>query len=115
MKKSSKDGFGIVGLGAVACAACCAGPLLAILGGLSLAGLASTLLVGAVGLAVFVAAGVAYIVVRRQRQAAVCAPPPTEPVPVTAAKRKVPTSTIAGDDITLGELGSLSEARGRTR
>jgi len=64
MKKSSKDGFGIVVLGAVACAACCAGPLLAILGGLSLAGLASTLLVGAVGLAAFVAAGVAYIVVR---------------------------------------------------
>ena len=39
-----------LGLGAAACVACCAGPILAFLGGLGIAGLASTLLIGAAGL-----------------------------------------------------------------
>jgi hypothetical protein len=90
MSDERKERFGIIGIGAAACAACCAGPILAFLGGLSLAGLASTLLIGTLGLAVFVSSGAGYLVVRRRRQTA-CAPPSIEPVSVAAPTRKVPT------------------------
>lgn len=69
----SKSTFGIVGVGAAACAACCAGPLLAIIGGITIAGLAGTLFLGAVSLVAVVAAAVGYFAVHRRRQAAVCA------------------------------------------
>ena len=49
----------IVGVGAAACAACCAGPILAFLGGLGVAGMASTLFIGAAGLVLAVAAATA--------------------------------------------------------
>lgn len=76
MKKASKDGFSALGLGAAACVACCAGPILAFLGGLGIAGLASTLLIGALGLLTTVAAVAAIIVVRRRRACEVSADGP---------------------------------------
>jgi hypothetical protein len=60
-------GFSLLGIGAAACAACCAGPILAFLGGLSLAGLASTLVFGTVGLVVAVGAAVAVLLIARRR------------------------------------------------
>lgn len=60
MKKDSKDGFSILGLGAAACVACCAGPILAFLGGLGIVGLASTVLIGASGLLITVVAIAAF-------------------------------------------------------
>lgn len=86
--KTRKDGFSVVGLGVAACAACCAGPILAFLGGLSLAGLASSRLIGGFGLVVAAGAGLAYLAVRRGRVAA-CATAPSEPVPVALTERKV--------------------------
>jgi mercuric ion transport protein len=66
-RSTRRDGFSLLGVGAVACVACCAGPILAVLGGVSLAGLASTVFIGAAGLVIAVAALAAYFVVR-QRQ-----------------------------------------------
>ncbi len=60
---AKRDGFGLVGLGVVACVACCAGPILALLGGLTIAGLASTLVIGVAGLAVAVMSAVAWLAV----------------------------------------------------
>ncbi len=45
--RTDKDRFSVLGLGVAACAACCAGPILAFLGGLGVAGLASTWLTAA--------------------------------------------------------------------
>ena len=78
----NKEGLGLVGLGAAACVACCAGPLLAFLGGLTIAGLASTLLIGAAGLAIAAVAGGGWLAVRRRRARATCA---AHPAPVAIA------------------------------
>jgi hypothetical protein len=86
LKKTSTDGFGVLGIGAVACLACCAGPILAFLGGLGVAGLASTLLLGAGGLLITVAAVATFIVVRRRRDA--CAVPEGGAVAVTISTRE---------------------------
>jgi mercuric ion transport protein len=80
-------GFRFLGIGAAACVACCAGPIVAVLGGLGVAGLASTLVIGGVGLVVTAAAVVAYAVVRRRPTA--CAVPDGD-VPVAAPIRRSP-------------------------
>ena len=63
----ARGGLKVLGLGALACIGCCAGPVLAFLGGLSIAGLASTVLIGGAGLVVATAAAVGYLIVRRRR------------------------------------------------
>jgi hypothetical protein len=60
----------LLGFGAAACAACCAGPVLAFLGGLTLAGLASAIFVGGAGLVVATLAAAALVVVRRRGRTA---------------------------------------------
>ena len=85
MKTDRKDGLSILGLGAAACLACCAGPILSLLGGLGIAGLASTLLIGAGGLLITTAAIAAVVIVRRRRTT--CATPAEGPVPVTLTTR----------------------------
>jgi hypothetical protein len=67
MSARRRDGLGIIGVGIAACVACCAGPILAFLGGLTVAGLAGTALFGAVGLLVAVPALAALVLVRRRR------------------------------------------------
>jgi hypothetical protein len=89
LTKTSKDGFSVLGLAAAACLACCAGPILALLSGLGIAGLASTLLVGATGLLITVAAVAAIVVVRRRRPS--CDVPDAGPVPVAVPTRRAPT------------------------
>ncbi len=76
------DGRRILGLGALACIGCCAGPLLALLGGVSLAGLAATTVVGGAGLVVAGGAAVAYLSARRRRRA--CAVTEAHTVPIAA-------------------------------
>ncbi|MGZ4723496.1 MAG: hypothetical protein ACXVH5_07480 [Ilumatobacteraceae bacterium] len=67
---TKRDSAAIVGVGAVACAACCAGPLIGFFGALGL--LAGVALFGIISLAVAVVAS--FIVVRRRRrQAQACA------------------------------------------
>jgi hypothetical protein len=86
MKRRREDGLSLVGVGAAACVACCAGPILAILGGLSLAGLASTLLIGSGGLVIVAAALTALQVTRRRRND--CPVPDGSPTPVAAPTRR---------------------------
>ncbi len=87
---AKRDGFGLVGLGVVACVACCAGPILALLGGLTIAGLASTLVIGVAGLVVAVMSAVAWLAVRRRRHSScgdgIDGPVPVPP-PITKASR----------------------------
>jgi mercuric ion transport protein len=85
-RRSPKDGLGLVGFGAAACVACCAGPILAFLGGVSIAGLASTAFLGAVGLVVAAAAITAFALVRRGRGS--CEMPAGDPVLVAAPGRR---------------------------
>jgi glycerol-3-phosphate acyltransferase PlsY len=90
LKKASKDGVSVLGIGAAACVACCAGPILAFLGGLGIAGVASTLLIGATGLLITVAAVAAIVVMRRRRTS--CAVPDDGPVAVAIPTRRAPTT-----------------------
>lgn len=87
MNTTRKDGFSILGLGAAACVACCAGPLLAVLGGLSIAGLAGTLLIGSAGLLIAAGAAAGFLLVRRRRRSA-CTVAPDEPVAVQFTARQ---------------------------
>ena len=64
-----KEGFGLLGIGAAACVACCAPLVLAFLGGL---GLASTAWIGGLGVALASAPAVGLLVVRRRRRRRKC-------------------------------------------
>jgi hypothetical protein len=86
MKQPREDGLRVLGVGAAACVACCAGPILAILGGLGLAGLASTLLIGSGGLVIVAAALTALLVTRRRRND--CPVSDGSPTPVAAPTRR---------------------------
>lgn len=68
-----REAGGALGLGVAACAACCAGPILAFLGGVTILGFASTTVVGIGGVAIGLVALVAFLVVRRRRAVAPCA------------------------------------------
>ncbi len=87
MTRAENDGLSIVGIGAAACVACCAGPILAFFGGLGIAGLASTLLIDSLGLVVVAGAVVGFVVTRRRRRSACAA----VPVDVAAPTREVTT------------------------
>jgi mercuric ion transport protein len=81
--------FGLLGVAAAACVACCAGPLLALLGGLSIAGLASTAWLGGLGFVVATIACAGFIAVRRHRGA--CGQTDGSSVMVAAPTRKTAT------------------------
>ncbi len=83
--RARRDGFGILGIGAAACVVCCAAPILGVLGGLSIVGLAGTFVVGLAGLAVTIAAAVAVAVVRARRRSCDI---DSGPVPVAPPTRK---------------------------
>ena len=74
----------ILGLGALACIACCVGPLLGILSAISIAATAGTLILGLAGLAI---ALLAIPVLWRRRRASTCAPPRGHEVAVAAPTR----------------------------
>lgn len=84
-----RGGFGILGVGAAACVACCAPLILGVLGGLTAAGLASTLVLGAGGLFLAVVAAFGFVVVRRRSRARACRTSTSEPVLVDAPTRRV--------------------------
>lgn len=88
MRSTKKDGFNVLGLGVAACVACCAGPILAVLGGVSLAGIASTWLIGASGLLVAAMAAVGFVLVRRRQTHVACATDPVEPTPIELTARR---------------------------
>ena len=86
MNQAHRAGLSVVGMGAAACVACCAGPTLAILGGLGLAGLASALLIGMAGLVIAAVALPALLVTRRRRNE--CPVSDDSPTPVAAPTRR---------------------------
>ena len=77
-----KENAAIVGVGAAACAVCCAGPILAVLAAIGLGTAVGFALFGAVAILIG-AAVTAAVVVRRRRRAGACAPNNTwEPIRV---------------------------------
>jgi hypothetical protein len=85
---SNKQRAAIVGVGAVACAACCAGSVLGSLAALVAGTVLGVALFGVPGLVVAVA-GISWLIRRRRRQAA-CRPTRSEialPLPTTQARR----------------------------
>ena len=55
-----------LGFAAVACAACCIGPILGVLGAIATLGAVSVVFLGVVGLGMAAAATVAFVIVRRR-------------------------------------------------
>ena len=80
----SKQGLGIVGFGAAACAVCCAGPILGFLAAIGLGTVLGVAVFGAAGLAIALLA--VFPIVRRRRQAAAC-DGADAPTPVTLGRK----------------------------
>jgi hypothetical protein len=72
---AKRDGAAIVGIGAAACAVCCAGPILGFLAAIGLGTAAVFALFGVAGVVIALAIGVV-LYVRRRRRAPTCAPAP---------------------------------------
>jgi hypothetical protein len=70
VNRDVKQGAGILGLGAAACVACCAGPIIAFVGGIAAVGAIGTMFVGLSALLVAAIAIAVVLVVRRRRPAA---------------------------------------------
>lgn len=87
---SRRENAGIVGFGAVACAVCCAGPILALLGGLAAISLGAAVIVGSLGLAIAAVGVLAFVAWRRQRSTTCDVP---VPVTVAAPTRRETRST----------------------
>lgn len=86
MTTETRKAFGILGIGAAACAACCAGPILGFIAATGLLTVGGLALFGAVGLLVAIP-GIALIARRRRRQPATCTAS-TEPVAVPTPARR---------------------------
>jgi hypothetical protein len=67
-----KESAAIVGVGAAACVACCAGPILGFLAAIGLGTIAGVLVFGVVGLAI-AAVGILFVLRRRRRASCVAA------------------------------------------
>lgn len=85
-----RQGIGLIGVGAAACVACCAGPILAFLGGLTIAGVASSLVIGVAGLAFAAIAGSAWLIVKRRGRNRCAATPTDDPVSLGTPSAKAP-------------------------
>ncbi len=70
---SPKAGLGVLGAGAAACAACCAGPILGFLAATGIASVLGALVFGVVGLVAALAVA-AVLWQRRRRRAGTCTP-----------------------------------------
>lgn len=80
-----KRTLGVLGMGAAACAACCAGPILAFLAATGVFTAAGVALFGVLGLLVLVPAVAWYA--RRRRRPTECAAPVAGAVPVQLGRR----------------------------
>ena len=70
---AKKENASIIGVGVAACAVCCAGPILGVLAAIGLGTAAGFALFGTIAI-VIGAAVIAFVLVRRRRRAATCAP-----------------------------------------
>lgn len=82
-----KAGLGILGAGAAACAACCAGPILGFLAATGIASVLGAVAFGIVGLIVVLAVA-AVLCQRRRRNAHHCAPTTSGAVPLDTPQLK---------------------------
>jgi hypothetical protein len=87
---SRRESAGILGFGAVACVACCAGPMLAFVGGLAAVSLGVAVLIGSVGVALGAIGVLAFVTWRRTRRPSCDA---SSLVAVNAPTRQAPRST----------------------
>ena len=78
-----KAGAGALGVGAAACVACCAGPIVGALSAIGIASVTGYLVAGSAALVVGVLAAV-LVVTRRRRRANACAAPTDTPTFVAA-------------------------------
>jgi len=83
---ATKRGAGVIGVGVVACAACCAGPILGALAAIGIASAVGYLLAGVAALVVGTAAAAWFVVRRRARQRA-CVPDRVVSVGVPTTRR----------------------------
>lgn len=86
---AKKGNAAIVGVGAVACAACCAGPIVAFLAAIGLGTAVGFALFGTTGLVVG-AVVLAVVIRRRQYRAAACTPAPAPiaiDIPIVRTRR----------------------------
>jgi hypothetical protein len=83
---TTKKPFGILGIGAAACVACCAGPILGFIAATGMLTAGGLALFGTIGLLVAIL-GIA-LIARRRRQPATCTPS-DEPVPVPTPARRL--------------------------
>ena len=79
---ASKNGATTVGVAAAACVACCAGPIIGLLGAIGLGTVLGVFVFGAAGLAVAGVGGLWWL--RRRRRQQSCVPASTTPLPVAA-------------------------------
>jgi hypothetical protein len=82
---ATKKPFGILGIGAAACVACCAGPILGFVAATGLVTAGGLALFGTIGLLAAIP-GIA-LIARRRRQPTMCVPS-DEPVAVPAPPRR---------------------------
>lgn len=99
---ANKETAAAVGIGAVACAACCAGPILAALSAIGIGSVAGTVLFGAGAIVVGAILAIALVARRRIRRRAeprqadhacapdstCCAPSSEVPVAITAGRNR---------------------------
>lgn len=87
---AKKERAAVLGIGAAACAVCCAGPILGFLAAIGLGTAAGFALFGTIALIVG-AALAAFLIIRRRRRAVTCAPsksPAPVPVELTSARAR---------------------------
>ena len=89
-----KAGLGVLGVGAAACAACCAGPILGFLAATGIASALGAVTFGAAGLLIVLA--IAAVLWQRRRRAQACATGPSGPVTLDAPQLRRATEP-AGD------------------
>lgn len=90
----ARAGAGLLGVGAAACVACCAGPVLGALSAIGIASAAGYLLAGSAALVVGVVAAAGVVYRRRVRQRTECSTRPASPVAFLADPSvTIPAST----------------------
>lgn len=81
----------VVGVAALACLACCIGPILGVLGGIAALGVLSSAFIGVGGLAIAAVAVLTFVLVRKKRRPCAVAERET-PVTLITGPRHLPTS-----------------------
>src|SRR5215210_1997084 len=88
---AKKDSATVVGLGVAACAACCAGPILAVLAAIGLGTVAGFVLFGTIAIVIGAAIAAFVVILRRRREQACSSSESSGPVPVELTTTRSPS------------------------